>query len=322
MARICQPGNDLARLARLPAGLTWRNIMTSMHQFMRYGLLLAAATALTDLRGEKIPDEFKIGGFAIGAQAYTFNRFSVFEAIEKTAAAGGKVIEFYPGQKLSADDPSVKWDHNASEEIIQKVKDKLAKHKIKAVNYGVVGIPKDEAAARKIFEFAKTLGLYAVTTESTDSIDTIEKMVKEFDIKVAYHNHPRQPRNPNYKVWDPNYILSLVKDRDSRIGACADTGHWLTSEVDPVEAIKLLKGRVISSHLKDRNVRGASGHHDVPFGTGVGNIGGVLDELQRQGFDGNISIEYEYNWNESVVDVAQCIGFVRGHVGGGEASKR
>ena len=287
--------------------------MTSIHKFTRFGLLLLTAATLANVRAEKIPDEFKIGGFAIGAQAYTFNRFSVFEAIEKTAAAGGKVIEFYPGQKLSIEEPTVKWDHNASEEVIQKVKDKLAKHKVKAVNYGVVGIPKDESAARKIFEFAKKMQFYAVTTESVDEIDTIEKMVIEFDVKVGFHDHPKQARNPNYKMWDPNYVLSVVKDRDSRIGSCADTGHWLASEVDPLEAIKILKGRVISSHLKDRNVRGEAGHHDVPFGTGVGNISGILDELKRQGFDGNISIEYEYNWDNSVVDVAQCIGFVSGY---------
>ena len=49
-----------------------------------------------------------------------------------------------------------------------------------------------------------------------------EKLVKEYDIRVGIHNHPRQPNNPNYKVWDPNYILSLVKDRDARLGAAAD----------------------------------------------------------------------------------------------------
>lgn len=279
---------------------------------------LAALAALTlqsftsSFAANKIPDEFKIGGFALGAQAYTFNRFSAFEAIEKTAAAGGKIIEFYPGQKLTPDDPNLKWDHNASDEIIQKVKEKLAKHHVHAANYGVVGIPKDEAGARKIFEFAKKLGLYAITTESVDSLDTIEKLVKEFDIRVAFHNHPRRANNPDYKVWDPNYVLSIVKNRDPRIGACADTGHWLTSGIDPVEAVKILRGRVISSHLKERKAKG-SGQHDVVFGTGVGAVGAVLDELRSQGFEGNISIEYESNWEHSVPDVAQCVGFVRGY---------
>ena len=261
----------------------------------------------------KIPDEYKTGGFAIGCQAYTFNHYSVFEAIEKTAETGSKCIEFFPGQKLSPDEPNVKWDHNASDDVVEKVKAKLAKHHLLAVNYGVVGIPKDEAEARKIFDFAKKIGLYGITTESVDAIDTIEKLVKEYDIRVGFHDHPKQPRNPNYKMWDPNYVLSVVQDRDARIGSCADTGHWVTSGVDPVEALKILKGRIISSHLKDRNVVGEAGHYDVPFGTGVSQVKGVLDELRRQGISGNISIEYEYHWESSVPEVAQCIGFVRGY---------
>jgi len=121
--------------------------------------LAAALGPNLSLRAEnKIPNEFKTGGMFIGCQAYTFNHFTVFEAIEKTAQCGGKVIEFYPGQKLSKEEPNVAWDHNASPETIQKVKDKLAEFKIKAVNYGVVQIPKDEAQARKLFEKAAQAG--------------------------------------------------------------------------------------------------------------------------------------------------------------------
>jgi sugar phosphate isomerase/epimerase len=258
----------------------------------------------------QIPDEYKTGGFAIGCQAYTFNRFTVFEAIEKTAEAGGKVIEFFPGQRLSKEEPNIRFDHNASDEVIAKVKEKLAKHNIKAVNYGVVGIPKDENGARKVFEFAKKMGLRAITTESTDAIDTIEKLVKEYDICVGYHNHPRQPNNPNYKVWDPNYIAELVKGRDPRIGATADTGHWLRSNLKPVECLRILKGRIISVHLKDLNQMGP-GAHDVPYGTGVADIKAILDELKAQNFEGNISIEYEYNWDNNVPEVKKCIDFVR-----------
>src|SRR6266700_2920684 len=226
------------------------------------GLTTLLTTAIVS--AEKIPAEYRIGGFALGCQAYTFNRFSVFEAIEKTAQAGGKVIEFYPGQKLSPEQPDVKWDHDASAEIIQKVKDQLAQHHLKAVNYGVVGIPKDEAGARKIFEFARKLGLYGITTESVESIDTIEKLVKEYDVRVGFHDHPKRADNPNYEMWDPHYILSVVKDRDRRIGSCADTGHWVRSGIKPVDAIRILKVRIMSSHLKDLNAFLPSGH-DVPF---------------------------------------------------------
>jgi sugar phosphate isomerase/epimerase len=259
-----------------------------------------------------IPEDCKTGGFAIGCQAYTFNRFTVFEAIENTAAAGGKVIEFYPGQKLSKEGPGVKWDHNASAETIQKVKDKLAACKVKAVNYGVVGIPKEEAEARKIFEFARNLGLYAITTESVDALDTIEKLVKEYDIKVGFHDHPKRANKPDYRMWDPNYVLSVIKGRDARIGSCADTGHWVRSGLDPVKCLHILRGHIISSHLKDLNQVGMEAH-DVPYGTGVSDVPALLNELKAQGFAGNISIEYEYHWEQSLPEVGQCIGFVRGY---------
>ncbi len=258
---------------------------------------------------DSIPPKYDIGGFALGCQAYTFNNYTAFEAIDKTVEAGGKIIEFYPGQRLSKDRGDAKLDHNMSEADLDALKAKLAESGIIAVNYGVVG-GRDEAEWRKIFEFARKLNLYGITTESVGQLDMIEKLVKEFDIRVGIHEHGRRDNDSNYKVWDPKYVLSVVKDRDSRIGACADTGHWMTSNLDPLESLKLLRGRVISCHLKDKNVMGPEGHC-VPFGTGVGKTKELLEELKSQGFKGNISIEYEYNWKNSVPDVKKCIEFVR-----------
>jgi sugar phosphate isomerase/epimerase len=271
--------------------------------------------ALGSAPASPIPDDCKTGGFAIGCQSWTFNHYSVIEAIDKTAAAGGKVIEFYPGQKFSPEHPDWKFDQDASDEMISEVKARLAKDGIRAVNYGVVGIPRDDAGARKIFEFAKKLDLYGITTESVESIDTIEKLVKEYDIRVGFHDHQRQPDNPDYKMWDPNYVLSVLKDRDPRIGSCADTGHWVQSGLKPVDCLKILQGHIISVHLHDMN-EFAPDAHDVPAGTGVSDVAGILDELKRQNFDGNISIEYEYNWENNVVDAAQAVGFVRGYGAG------
>jgi sugar phosphate isomerase/epimerase len=271
---------------------------------------LFALAAPAALRGAPIPDEAKIGGFAVGCQAWTFNRFSAFEAVEKTALAGGKIIEFYPRQKFSPDQPDLKLDHFATPEMIEQLKAHLARHGVRAVNYGVVGA-KDPAEWRKIFEFARALGLYAITTEAVEQLDLLETLAKEFDIRVAIHNHPRRPNNPDYKVWDPAYVLAVVKGRDARIGVCADTGHWATSGIQPLEAIRMLKGRIISVHMKDRTAIGRQ-TEDVPFGAGINDIGGILRELKQQGFAGNISIEYETKWENSVPDVAQCVGFFRG----------
>lgn len=282
--------------------------------------LATLPTSLTTFAANPIPAEYHTGGFAVGVQAYSFNRFTLFEAIEKTELTGGKVIELYPNHKLSKERPDAFCNHNAPDEILDLVKEKLKKHGIKVVNYGVVPIPNDEAGARKVFEFAKKMGLYAITTESDGSIDMIEKMVKEYDIKVGFHQHAKrfkkgpdgqQVENTDYKIWNPEYVLNLVKNRDKRIGAAADVGHWQTSGLKAIDAIKLLEGRIISLHMKDRGALGPS-NHDMIFGTGITGIGDMLAELRRQKFDGNISIEYEYNWDNSVPDIAQCIGFVRG----------
>ncbi len=268
--------------------------------------------AVAAFAAEPIPDLHKVGGFAIGCQAYSFNKYSVFEAIEKTAEVGGKVIEFYPGQKLSAEEPTVKWDHNASAEVQEKVKAKLKQHGLIAVAYGVVGIPKDEAQARKVFEFAKVMDIRVLNTESADAIDTIDKLVREYDIKVGFHDHPKREKDPNYRMWDPNYILELVKDRDPRVGSCADTGHWQRSGLKPVDCLRILKGHIVSSHLKDLNVMDRDGH-DLPYGGGVGDIKGTLDEFKAQGFSGPISVEYEFHWETSVPEIKQCIDFVRAY---------
>jgi sugar phosphate isomerase/epimerase len=273
-----------------------------------WSLWLSAATA----PAAPIPDDCKTGGFAVGCQAWTFNKYTVLEAIDKTAEAGGKIIEFYPGQKFSANQPELAWDHNATGDMIATVQARLKKDGVRAVNYGVVAIPNNEVEARKTFEFAKKLDLYGITTESVESIDVIEKLVKEYDIRVGFHDHPKRADEPAYRMWDPNYVLSVVKHRDPRIGSCADTGHWVRSGLDPVECLKILRGRVISSHLKDLNAKSPDAH-DVPYGTGVSDIPTMLAELQRQGFAGNISIEYEYDWTNSVPEVAQCVGFVRGY---------
>ncbi|HYG22920.1 MAG TPA: sugar phosphate isomerase/epimerase [Verrucomicrobiae bacterium] len=274
--------------------------------------LFTGIACVAPVQAEPIPESCRTFGFAVGCQAWTFNRFSVFETIDKTIEAGGKVIELYPGQRLSAAEPDVKFDHNAPAAVIEKVKARLAERGLKAVNYGVVDIPRDEAGARKVFELAKALNLYAITTESVGAIDTIEKLAKEFDIRVGIHNHPRRANDANYKVWDPNYVLSVVKNRDERLGAAADTGHWVRSGLNPVECLKILEGRIVSSHLKDLNEKSSTAH-DVPYGNGVSNIPGILDELKRQKFVGNISVEYEHNWENNVSDAAQCIGFVRGY---------
>ena len=288
--------------------------------------LFAASLPLT--AADPLPDNLKQGSFVIGCQAWTFNRFSVFEAIEKTAATGAKTIEFFPGQKLSQQEPDIQFSHSpakgtdrkkpaekldaaASKAVWEKVKAKLKEHGITPVAYGVVGIPKDAAGAKEVFEFAKYFGIRVINTESVDAIDTFEPLVKEYDIKVGFHDHPKKADKPDYRMWDPNYILEVCKGRDARIGSCADTGHWVRSGLKVVDCLQILKGRIVSSHLKDLDV--APNGHDVPYGTGVSDVPAILNEYAAQGFVGPISVEYEYKQEDNLAEAKQCIEFVRGY---------
>lgn len=270
------------------------------HLFLALGLAtLAQATP--------IPPELAQDGWFIGAQAYTFNRFTAFEAIAKTKEAGGNMIEFFPGQRMRAGSDA-KVGHDMPEAALAELKAECARQGVRPVNYGVVGA-RDAAEVRRIMEFARKLELYAVCTESTERIADWEAAAREFDIKVAFHEHPGSMSNPNYKVWNPLYILGVVESRDPRVGACADLGHWCTSGLKPIECLRILKGRVISVHLKDKAKVGPS--EVVAAGLGVVDVGACLDELRRQGFSGNISVEHEADWDNSVPQVKASIDYVR-----------
>ncbi len=257
-----------------------------------------------------IPKEYTENGFAIGCQANSFSRFTVLEAIEKTAQSGGRIIEFYPDQKLSRSQPDVLWNHSASDQAIAEVKAKLSQLKLKAVGYGVVAIP-DENAARRVFDFARRMGIRAVITESVGSIDLLEKLAKEYDIAVAVHHHPRRPNDPSYRLWDPSYIAGLVQGRDRRLGACVDTGNWARSGIRPLEGLRILKGRVLCVHLKDMTELGKRDAHEVPFGTGACDIAACLEELKSQRFHGDLAVEYEYNPDNNLAEVTRCVEFLR-----------
>jgi hypothetical protein len=99
-------------------------------------------------------------------------------------------------------------------------------------------------------------------------------------------------------------VLKVCEGRSKRIGACADTGHWMRSELNPLEQIKKLEGRIISLHFKDLDQG-----HDVIWGTGKADAGAILAELARQKFQGVFSIEYEYNWLNSMPEIAGCVSF-------------
>jgi sugar phosphate isomerase/epimerase len=240
-------------------------------------------------------------GWRLGAQAWTFRDRTAFEAIDAARALGLKAIELYPGQPLSQADPDAKVGPELGVEQRAALKARLAAAKVKPVSFGVVNFKNDEPAARKVFDFAKDLGLETVTCEpAQDALDLVERLAKEYRINAAIHNHPKPS-----PYWNPATVLEAVKDRSPRLGACADTGHWSRSGLDPVGCLRQLRGRIITLHFKD--VREG---HDVPWGTGESGAGAMLAELHRQGFKGVICLEYETGSGPQVeADAARCVAF-------------
>ena len=243
----------------------------------------------------------------LGMQAYSFNRFTFYEAVAKNKALGMQYIEAYPGQRLSADHGDAKFDHNMSPALALEVKQMLKAQGVKLVNYGVVGLPNNEDECRKVFNFARAMGIETIVSEPPEeAFDLIDKLCQEYKIAVALHNHPK----PSH-YWDYKTVLRLCEGRSGWIGACADTGHWTRSGIDPVEAVRALgvAGRIKSLHFKDLNEFGVRNAHDVPWGTGKSKARQVLGMLASMGFEGSFSIEYEHNWLNSMPEIAKCVAF-------------
>jgi sugar phosphate isomerase/epimerase len=269
-----------------------------------------AAAALFAFRANGAPiaqPAFTEAGFAIAVQCWSFKEFSLFEAIEMAAAAGAGGVELYPGQKLGGGFRKLKFGPDMAENALQAVIGHLAQNHLAAVNLGVIDLPRDETEARKIFDFARKLGLYGLTTESLDAIDTLEKLAAEFDIRVCFHNHPRPTA-----LWNPDTVWDALQGRHPHLGFCADIGHWAGSGLDPLAVIRKVGPRVHAFHLKDRaSIQEPS--RDQPFGSGILDLPAILDEARRHGFAGNVSIEYEFNWQANLPEIAQNVGYLRAY---------
>ena len=249
-------------------------------------------------------------GPRIVVSAYTFHTFTVFEAVEKTAQCGAHFLETFTNQSLSPADPTKIYELSDAQRAL--LREHLVKHHVRIVSC-MGAVPKDEAKARVFFDTAKKLGAMNIGTDSVDSIDTIQKIISDYDLTVAFHNHAADPKKPEYRNSDPVFMRDLLNGRNPRIGACADTGHYATSGITPLDAIKLLTGRVRSVHLKERSAIGARTPDQV-YGTGVSRIADILAELRRQNFSGPIVIEFETNPRDNLTEVTQCVDFLQKHL--------
>ncbi len=259
--------------------------------------LVALSFGITLASAQQQPER-KLGWY-LSTQTFTFNRFTFFEAVEKTLSAGLTSVEAFPGQAIGGGFEG-DMDYNMDATKRKAILKALKKKGVKLCGFGVVG-GDNEAEWTQIFEFAKAMGIKVINSEpSADALPMIGRLANRYKIKVGIHNHPK----PSH-YWSPQVVLDAIAAADSKyVGACADIGHWVRSGLDPVESLKQYEGHLVSLHFKDLSEKSTSAH-DVHWGTGVCNVEGVIAELKRQGFKGNISAEYEHNWEDNVGDVKQ-----------------
>lgn len=241
----------------------------------------------------------------LGPAAWSFNRFSFLEAVEKTAALNLRYIEAFEGQKIAPDEPA-SMSPGLGTVQIGRIRSRLEAAGVQLTSIYIHDLPGEEGPCRRAFEFARQLGVRTIVSEpAPESLDLIERLAEEFQIQVALHNHPQG----SSRYWHPREVLKACEGRSRWVGACADLGHWQRSGIVPVEGIRLLGDRLLSLHVKDLNELSPQGH-DVPWGTGKGDIEGVLREVHRLGLQPTLfAIEYEFNWENNTAEIRQCADF-------------
>ncbi|MCX7427448.1 MAG: ThuA domain-containing protein [Planctomycetia bacterium] len=248
-------------------------------------------------------------GWRFGVTAWGLHTFTLFETIDKTRELGLSYIDGLSFQKVSKDLPK-DFDANLSDDELEQIRMRMDTAGVRVPSCFYATIPGDEAGCRKVFEFARKMGIETLISEPPpESLDVIERFCNEYKVNLAIHNHGRD-QSPLY--WRPEGVLEVCKGRSKRIGACPDTGYWVRSGIDPIEGIRKLGDRLITIQPHDLHERSPEGH-DVPWGTGKSNFEAMLREIHRLGLKPTvIGLEYSYHFDDNMAEMAECVKFMDG----------
>jgi sugar phosphate isomerase/epimerase len=270
--------------------------------------LAASATALAPLAAgpsralAQSPDSGLAGdpwlGLKIGVASYTFSRLPLEAAIQGI-------------RRVDVHYVSIKEAHLPLRSTAEQRKEVVAKFReagITPLSCGVIGMKGGESELRNAFEYARHAGIPTIVCSPVrEALPALEALVKEFDIKLAIHNH-----GPEDKLWpSPLDVWEAVQKLDQRIGICVDVGHTAHCGVDPTQAIRTCSARLYDVHMKDLESKGPRAR-PIEVGRGVLDIRGILRALRDVGFNGHVGLEHEKDMNDPVPGVAESIGYIRG----------
>ena len=267
----------------------------------------APACAPKGACGEKKPIKFKFG-----LAGYTMHK----KTLDETLAVLRKTDIHY----LCVKDFHLPL--KATDAEMAAFKEKCAKAGVNPYAAGPL-YTKTNEDVRRFFEYAKRFGFKTVVGVPYDPADAkdswnkrvgsrkqleyIDKLVKEFDIRYAIHNHG--PASPNMYP-DVAYGWNLVKDLDPRIGFCMDVGWEYGCGKDPAETIRQYGSRIYDLHFKNFEKNRPNGA-STPLPRGKINFVKVLKALRDIGYAGVCALEYERDFQDNIGPIAECVGYYR-----------
>jgi sugar phosphate isomerase/epimerase len=240
-------------------------------------------------------DPFK--GLKIGVATYTFRKFPLEATIKGVQRVGLHYVsikDFHLARNTTAAERKT---------IAQKFKDAG----ITPLSCGNITMDNTEKSVRDAFEYARDAGIPTIVcSPHPDSFAILDKMVKEFDIKLAIHNHgPEDGRFPS-----PYDVYKAAQPFDKRIGLCVDVGHSARAGAEPGEAILKCRDRVYDVHLKDIADTGRISH-PVESGRGVLNLKGIMGALLEIKFAHMADFEYEKDADDPLPGLAESVGYTK-----------
>ena len=184
---------------------------------------------------------------------------------------------------------------------------------LKITSGGNVDLKSDDAAVlRKSFEYAKNAGMPMMVCAPTHTnLKVLEGLVKEYDIKLAIHNH-----GPEDKLYPtPQSVLEEVRKLDKRIGLCMDIGHSWRAGADPVQSAAEAGERLLDMHVKDLADRSPKAQQ-VDVGDGVLPFPALFKQLKKMGYTGCVNLEYEINARDPLPGMQRSFSYMRGVLAG------
>jgi sugar phosphate isomerase/epimerase len=270
----------------------------------------AAATAVMCASKIKAQEyKFPNADIKLGIASYSFRNFSRAQAIQMTKELGTPY--------LNIKDFHLKLDSTPDQ--IAAAKKEFADAGLTLVGCGNVTFSKDdETDIRAKFEYAKAAGFPLIVCAPTPEIlPKMEKYVKEYDIKIAVHNHG--PEDKHFPT--PQSVLKAVKGMDPRCGLCMDIGHTARTGADIVECISEAGSRLLDMHTKDLGDPLVK-ESQVAVGEGKLPIGRIFEELTKIGYQGSVNLEYEINGDNPMPGMKISFAYMRGVLTGLEAARK